>query len=230
MTQNDPFLNEVVRNSDRQDWLIISFLILTVAYIVVKLFYGKYWRKYRQAVFYSQESQKLIYEKNVILMQAAISLNVLATFSIGLFVYLFIKHFGWIELLPANIYGWALSTLFVVIVTGLKYFIVGFLGNAVDNKALTSQINHQFLVNHKNFGFFLLPVSVCSAFMMPPMDSFAIYLGLAILAFMLILNYLKSFLFLYQHRISIYYGIVYLCTLEILPILIIWKVIRFLIE
>jgi len=220
----------MIRNSDNQDWLIAFFLVLAVAYVCVKMIFGKYWRKYRRAMLYSQEAQKLIYEKNVLLLQAAVSLNVLAAFSIGLFVYLFLTHFDLIAQLPENFYGWALTTLTVIVIAGAKYFIIGILGKSGNNTEASIQINHQWLINHKNFGFFLLPFSAASAFLLHPIDELALYIGMALLVIMLIMNYVKGFMFLLQHRISIYYGILYLCTLEILPILIIWKVICFLRE
>jgi len=230
MKQAEPFLQEISRNSNNQNWLIVILILITLAYVLVRLIYGKYWRRYRQAIFYGQEAQKLIHEKNVLLLQAAVILNVLAIFSISLFLFILVSHFQWIDYLPEKLYGWGLTIIFVGLITGAKYLVIRLLGSTGDNKKVAVQINHQWLINMKNFGFFLLPVSAASAFISPSLVEPMLFLGLAVVGFMLILNYIKGFLILLQHRISIYYGILYLCTLEILPVLILVKVIRFTME
>jgi len=230
MKYQEPFLHDIPRNSVSQDWLIVSLAVLAIAYISVRLIYGRYWRRYRQAILYGQEAQKLTHEKNVLLLQAAISLNILAMFSIGLFVHTVISHFTWIEFLPHNLYGWLLTSLAVILIIGVKYLLNHLLGKSGDNIAASTQINHQWLINLKNFGFFLLPFSAASAFTVSPLTDIILFMGITVLIFMLIMNYIKGFLVLLQHHISIYYGILYLCTLEILPVLIIWKVIRLLMD
>ena len=230
MEHQEPFLNDILRNTNNQDWLIVSLMVLATAYIFVRIIYGKYWKRYRQAILYGQEAQKLTHEKNVLLLQAAISLNILAMFSMGLFIHTVFIHFTLIDFLPGNLYGWLLTSLAVILVIGIKYLLNYLLGKSGDNITASTQINHQWLINLKNFGFFLLPFTAASAFTVSPLTEVVLYIGIAVLLFMLIMNYVKGFLVLLQHQISIYYGILYLCTLEILPILIIWKVIRLLMD
>lgn len=225
MPATEPFLNEILRDGSRNDWLIVSFLIIAIAYVIIRLIFGRYWRKYRQAVFYSQEAKKLIHEKNVLLLQAAISLNALAAISMGLFLYLFIVSFNLIDSFSSVFAGWMICTLIVIVFVGGKFIAINIMGRSGENINVSTQINHQWLINFKNFGYFLLPFSIASAFIASPFDQIALYLGLVVILFMLIMNYIKGFVILYQHRISIYYGILYLCTLEILPLLIFWRVI-----
>ena len=228
MGQGDPFLEDLVRDTVNRDWLIISLMFLATAYVLVRLIYGKYWRRYRQAVIYNQEAQKLMVEKNVILLQTAFMLNILASLSMGLFLFIFLDHFGWSGFLPGKAAGWGLVSIFVMIVTSLKYVLVNLLGRSADKPAAAAMVNHHWLINYKNFGLFLLPVSAAAVFSNPQLNTLFIILGLVIIAFMLIINYIKAFTILFQHRISIYYGILYLCTLEILPVLILIKLVRFL--
>jgi hypothetical protein len=226
MQYPDSFLSELLRDTKSDNWIIFSLLGITIAYVLIKLIYGRFWRRYRQALLYNQETNKLSQEKNVLLMQAAVSMNVMAIFSGSMFVFLFLIRFNIFESLPNTFYGWMLVTLFVILIFGGKYLlniILGYLGN---NVIATSQINHQWLINVKNFGFFLLPFSIVAAFIYSPLDGIVFFMGLFVLIFMLIMNYIKGFLILFQYRISIYYGILYLCTLEILPVLIVWKLIQ----
>jgi hypothetical protein len=225
MDTNKPFLGDIIRHGSDQDWLIISFVLLAIAYVAVRLVYGRYWKRYRQAILYGMEAQKLTHEKNVLLLQAAISLNILAVLSIGLFIFIFLDYFKWIAFLPENFPGWVFTTSGVIVVVLVKYTINHILGFSANQVSVTSQINHQWLINLKNFGFFILPVSIVSAFVIAPFKNIALYLGIAVIVFMLVMNYVKGFMVLLQNRISIYYGILYLCTLEILPFLIVWKVI-----
>ena len=221
----EPFQNDILRYSREMNWMIVSLIALALAYIAVRFIYAKYWKKYRQALFLSQDAIKLMQEKNVLLLQAAVSLNILASLSIGLFLFYVIDKYGLIGVLPGGIAGWLIVSVAVLLDIGIKYLVNYFLGMAGDNRNASAQINHQWLINLKNFGFFLLPVTAAAAFIAPPLDGAMIAAGFSVLGLMLIMNYIKGFLILFQHHISIYYGILYLCTLEILPVLIIWKVI-----
>ena len=81
MQKSEPFLNDILRSSGSNNWLIISLIVLAAFYVGVRLIYGKYWRRYRQALLYNQEGQKLIQEKNALLMQAAVSMNIVGLFN-----------------------------------------------------------------------------------------------------------------------------------------------------
>ena len=225
MQIQESFLKNVPRDMANDDWLIISFLALALIYLGIRIIYNKFWRRYRLALLYNQESQKLIQEKNVLLMQAAISMNVTAMFSLGMFAFIFSIKFGLFQALPNNFYGWMLSTIAVIIIFGGKHLINQFMGHLGDSQIATNQINHHWLINIKNFGFFMLPITAAAAYINSPLDGIVLFLGLATLVFMLILNYIKGFAILFQYRVSVFYGILYLCTLEILPVLIVWKLI-----
>ncbi len=226
MQYSNSFLSELLRDTKNDNWIIFSLIGIAIAYVGIKLIYGRFWRRYRQALLYNQETNKLIKEKNVLLMQAAVSMNVMAIFSGSMFVFLFLIRFNIFESLQNTFYGWMLVTLFVILIFGGKYLLNIILGYLGSNVIATNQINHQWLINIKNFGFFLLPFSIVATFISSPMDGIVFFMGLFVLIFMLIMNYIKGFAILFQYRISIYYGILYLCTLEILPVLIVWKLIQ----
>jgi len=226
MQNTEAFQNDLVRNTELNNGLILSLILLSSAYVIVRLIYHRYWKRYRQALFFNQEAVKLLQEKNVLLLQAAVSMNILATFSIGLFAQLFILKMELFSPYQENILGWVIATLVVMVAIGGKYLFNNFLGRSGDNLNAAVQVNHQWLINLKNFGFILLPFSVVAAFIGKPLENIVLYVGLGVVVFLLILNYIKGFLILFQNRISIFYGILYLCTLEILPVLIVWKVIR----
>jgi len=220
----EPFQKEILRNYQGENWLIISLISLALAYIAVRFIYARYWKRYRQALLYSQDATKLLQEKNVLLLQAAFILNLLAVFSIGLFLFYVIDSYALIDILPGGIPGWVLVSLAFSIGIGAKYLVNNLLGMAGGNTTASALINHQWLINLKNFGFFILPFTAAAPFILSPFDKVIMIAGFSLLGFMLIMNYIKGFLILIQQHISIYYGILYLCTLEFLPVLIIWKV------
>ena len=224
--QNGSFQNDVPREATGDNWIIVSLMLLALAYIVIRIIYHRYWKRYRQALFFNLEAMKLLQEKNVLLLQAAVSMNVLAVLSMGMFFYLFFTTLNIIPSFPNNLSGWLFTSGLLTLVISGKYMMHKILGMLGDNDVAAVNINHQWLIGLKNFGFFLLPVSAAAAFMDYPLNNVVIFGGLVLMLFMMIINYGKAFLILVQFRISIFYGILYLCTLEILPVLIIWKLIR----
>ena len=119
----EPFQNDILRYSREMNWMIVSLIALALAYIAVRFIYAKYWKKYRQAQVLSQDAIKLMQEKNVLLLQAAVSLNILASLSIGLFLFYVIDKYGLIGVLPGGIAGWLIVSVAVLLAIGIKLLL-----------------------------------------------------------------------------------------------------------
>lgn len=217
-------LNEVLRPQLVPNWLLVWSLIILVAYIIIRLFYPKYWARFRQSLIYSMEAERLLKEKNINLLQFGFLLNTLSSLSIALFLYIALPQIGvrWPGSGPGDLVVFSIGFL---ILTGLRYFLLDILGRLLKSNALASRINHVSLLHLKFFGFYMIFFALMLSFFPDQIKIFALVGGFLVIGIMLFLNYLRGMEILLQERISILYGILYLCTLEIAPILVIVNVV-----
>jgi len=219
---DEAFFQGNLRLSDSfPEWLTVCSIVLILAFLANKTVFPRYWYRFRQALIYPIESQKLLKEQNINLKQSGTWLNVLANITIGLFVFECLVNY---QVLEKNQYLWLNLLRSVFIISGLtllKYLFLQMVGRLFYQDELTSVLNHAWLLALKNFGFFILPLAAiipeAPDFLISPL----IIIGIILLISMLIYSYIRGFGILINGHISILYGILYLCTLEILPILVI---------
>lgn len=214
-------LNEVLRVNAHSNWMLIWFITLIAGFVMTKMAFPRYWIRYRQAMFYSLEEVRLLKEKNINLLQTSVFLNVLASLSIALFLFVSLNSLKEISWPGGSAFDLVLFSLLILLLTLMKFGAIALLGYILKSPGVAARINHSWLIYLKNFGFFLLFFALLVRFLPAQASSYAIVSGFVALFIMQIMNYLRWFQILMQERISIFYGILYLCTLEISPILVI---------
>jgi hypothetical protein len=219
------FMNPVNNPEPLGDWIIIFLLGLLLAYAMVRILFPRYWYRYRQALMYPIEANKLLEEKNTNQLQASLFLNTLAIISGSAFVCVAAVYLNTNQILISP----EIMVIYLsvgIVLTLLKFSGTRFLGYLFQNDEVSVQYNHIWLIHLKITGLALLFCTIILLFIPQEFKLFFIVVGLVLLLIMLIMNTLRGFSLLFQHKVSILYGILYLCTLEILPILVISRLIN----
>lgn len=218
---SDYALQEIGRTNGSENWMTLLILLALSAYAMARLFFPKYWHRYIQAMVFPIEVDKLLLEKNSNLLQFSFVLNVLGVMSISLFMYLTTNKYFPFEEIDSGIGVFGLYFVILGFLTGLKHLVVNLLGNVFKNEEMTNQFNHVWLVHLKFFGFLFLLWSLLIIYLPNQISGFPIYGGWITFITMLIMNNLRGFIVMRKHGVSLLYGILYLCSLEFLPVLMI---------
>ncbi|MCK5820807.1 MAG: DUF4271 domain-containing protein [Bacteroidales bacterium] len=213
-------LNEVLRVNSHSNWMLIWLIVLTIGFVLTRMAFPRYWTRYRQAMTFSMEEERLLKEKNMNLYQTALFLNGLGSLSIALFLFVSLDNFENVKWPGNTAFDLVLFSLLFLLLTIMKFGSITLLGNILKSQGIADRINHSWLIFHKNFGFFLLFFALLVIYVPAQLTIYVMISGFLSLLIMQIMNYLRWFQILIQERISIFYGILYLCTLEIAPILV----------
>jgi len=100
--------------------------------------------------------------------------------------------------------------------------LVGFISNA--NK-LFREYFHVIALSVRSSGLFLIPVTLILAYLRTPHLMIFTYIGFFIIGAAYILRVVRLFDLFITKRISLLYSILYLCALEILPTLVIYRLV-----
>ncbi len=148
-----------------------------------------------------------------------LQLNAILNFSSLL--YLVETHYTYTEL-----ESWKLFSLCVLTIVGvmLSHVLISFFAQYLIRTDNGFGM-HRYLVqvNYQVIGVFLLPVNIFAAFSAYGKEAFLIT-GMIILMLGVLYRYALSFLTALAQRISAVYIILYLCTLEILPLVVVFGV------
>jgi hypothetical protein len=213
-----------IRKDASLDWLPIVLLVSLFIFSWIKLLYQKYVVQVVASIVNYQVSVRLLRERNVLFRNMAIGLNLVFAINAGIFIfYIFqyneLKQFIDIKFLNVLIYSAG-----VIILYNAKTLICRMLGNIFMVKEQFSEYIHNIHLYNKNVGLFLFPVIILFPYIAnDKIKPFVIYFGISIIVGMSLLLVYRGFQIIMRNGVSIFYLILYLCAVEILPVLLLIK-------
>ncbi len=206
------------------DWITVHLVIVMAMIAWVRIYYRK---RFHQVLlsFFGQHYQSILYrEGNIFRERISIPLllNYLITYSI--FIYLFVLDY--LKYDHNNYHGFKLFALIILIlllvwiVKNLSILVSGYIfKNPV---VLSDYIVTQFVFN-VNTGIYIFPVVILATFVSA---DFAIELGIVFLIIVFIYRIFRQFFTGIEYsKFSLFNRLLYLCTFEIIPNLVLIKLI-----
>ncbi len=205
------------------DWFVGVILFSLFLLASVKFLFNKYLSKLVESIFNSHTANNLFLEKNINMIKGSAIINILFAVNISLFAVNTLNHNS---ISPSQQYGFKEFILVLVGVILLyvgKVVVVRSLGYVFKgNNEGKEYIFTTFLYN-KNLGLFLFPVIIALPFVQPFAVEWLMYIGVSMISVFYILRIARGLKILFRKHVSIFYMILYLCALEIFPLLMIYK-------
>ena len=215
---------EVVYRHDKmkseKTWVFGLVVFVLALVLIVQIFYKKHFTTILNSLVNMQLSDKLMREKNVLVKRLFFILNLIYLLGLGLYFYHLAEKIGFTSL-PFNSFSFFLLIFFGV--SGIVFFrmIVNYLTALVfDARDVFREYLHNSYIINKNLGISLLPVMGSTFFVVPAIADFLFILGTILVILAILIRYLKATQIILRHNVFLFYSILYLCTLEILPVLI----------
>lgn len=210
-------------NQVNYDWLIIVLLVSVALFASIRTS----WNKYMLNLFYSvtnySTSYRMFQEKNTSLQHGAFQLDVLFYLIFSVFFYQMLTYFR-IELPFQDFYLYLISVGVVLGYFAIKKTIYLLMGFIFDRKSETGE----YLFHTGNFnrvaGLILIPVVAIIAFSPFGNLQIPVLAGLIIVLLLYFLLILRGFMILLKKQFSIFYLFLYFCTLEILPLVLLYRI------
>lgn len=212
------------KNSFNTDWVTILFVLALILFASIRGSYSKYIGYLFQSLISYSTSFRLFREKNYSISHAAFRLDLIFYFTFSLFLYQVVEVFQ-LELVNDNLLLFAVS---FGVVTGyfiLKKMAYYFIGLVFESVSETSE----YLFNLDNFnrtvGIVLFPVVVLINYYPYENPVFVVVAGILMVTVFYAFLLQRGILILLRKQFSIFYLFLYLCTLEFLPLFLIYNVV-----
>ncbi|PIF05413.1 MAG: hypothetical protein CSA36_06660 [Draconibacterium sp.] len=213
------------RNNVNNDWITIVLLVVMVLLVSVKIGFQNYLSSVFQSVFNYAVSNRMFREKNYSISHGAFRLELIFYIMSAVFIFNIpqLKH----QLLSTenNLLLFIKIIGFIILFFVIKKLIYRFVGKVFNNVPETSE----FLFNLDNYnralGIIFIPIVALIVYYPFGNHHFAIFLGIVITIIMHSLLLFRGIVILLKKHFSIFYLFLYLCTLEFLPLLLIYKVV-----
>ena len=135
------------------------------------------------------------------------------------------SHFGWFTSGLSRFNQYMLLLNIIMLYSLLRVALLRITGYLFLNYNLFSEYIHNSFVVNKGTGIILFPVVITAHYFPVPLVSIVLLAGLFILVISVILKSIRAYQIIKRKDVVLFYLILYLCTLEFLPLLLGYKII-----
>lgn len=213
------------RNNVSPIWIFPILLIIIVIFTWLKVFYSKYFSQMFQAFTNNNLANQIVRDENILIQRASVYLSFSFNLIAALFLYLISIHYGW--QMGGIGAGFSRFLFFAIVVSAIytmKFLILKLCGWLFEqDREMATYIFNIFLINNI-LGIALLPFISVLAFNKHAFTGILIIICLisASLAFFYRL-YRGILVGINSITFSPLYLFLYLCTLEIAPLLVLMR-------
>lgn len=206
------------------DWLTAIIFLGLILFASVRYAYAKYMEHLFLSLFNYPTSVRMFHDKNYPVFHGAFRLEAIFYIIISVFIFQALNFLKWENALltPLNfliVFGVVVFYFFC------KKFVYLMLGSLFESTFET----REYLFNVDNFnrslGLILLPIVILVSFSPSESPVFIVYAGIIVIALFNLMLLQRGIFILLKKQFSIFYLFLYLCTLEFLPLLLIYKVV-----
>ena len=211
----------IAPNFDGRFYLIIGMLFYLA---FIKVTFPKYFFNLFQLIFQSPVRQKQTREQLQQNNLAALFSNILFILNASIFVSLIAVKNAWVDLSLYNCMAYS-----AIAFTGLylfKFLFLWFSGWLFSQREAIGNYSFIVFLTNKVMGVFLIPAILLLAFSPVSVQDFAYNTAIIIISILFVYRYLISFSIVRASlKVSAFHFFLYLCTCEVLPMFVLYKLI-----
>lgn len=214
-------LKPVLKNNTGYNWLTGILILSFVIYTITQFNYSKRLNQIFKAALARRYVNQLVREGGLFKERITIGLLFVFFTTTTIFIFQGIRYILHIDLTyPELTFCAIFAGLFIFWL--LKVGLIKFLGFVFKNESSAYEYNLTGLIYYEIMGLILLPLSLPVVFQDPQLFS---QIGWLIILTVLLINLSRGFMVgLSNTKFSLFYLILYLCTLEILPLVVVVKI------
>ncbi len=214
--------------SSNTNWETVLILISLIIFGWVRLKYKNVISDFVKAATNSHFIYQTFKDTNILKRQASALLDILFYINVSLLLFQIFEYnnIGILEL--SGFKAYMLCFVFCVIVYAIKYIIHKLIGILlIIQNDMSEYVFHIYLYN-KFAGIIILPFIASYPFVSYPAQKIILYIAVILLIILYIVRIFRGILISFKKRLSVFYIILYLCTLEILPVIVLYKLYTYL--
>jgi len=219
-------IQPLLRNFENKDWLGGIFLLLIIAILLIRKLSNKFFQLLFDSMFNFRLSAKMYDNRNILLRRVSLVLDIISLIVFSILIYLAIKHFELVKGFEYKNYLLAIILGISIFYALFRYIILSFTGYLFQIKEIFSEYLHHTFVINKISALILLPLLIIFIYIVPDIKEYILYLAVIVFFASVIVKAGWGLKIINKKDVGIFYLILYLCTLEILPLLLGYGVIK----
>jgi hypothetical protein len=203
--------------SSNLDWTLFIGTLSLFLLILLKVYYQKYITRVMNTMLNFQLADNLFREKNSLAKRAFFLLNLNFIFVFSLFILMIFRllSLGYFDHSLKDYLLIICLVSFIVLVRFLIFYSTAYVFKWMP--AVHAHLHVNYLIN-KNLGLLLLPIVFIAIYTTPLYSKIMLIIGIILVIIFTVFRLIRGFQIILRNGILLFYAILYLCTLELLPI------------
>ncbi len=214
-------------SSERSDWMVLLVMLLLLLVIRSRVVYFRYFNALLKSLVNRTASIKLLEEKNILFHNMAWLLLPASISIMAVFITYTVAHFFSPELFSSH-FLLSLGLVFfgLTIFQGYRMLLHKLMGSLFYIKELAREYGFNQQIYVMGYGVFLFPFVILLPFVPLWLFNSLVIIVLALTLAFILLALVRSFRIIFDHRVPFFYLILYICSLEVLPVALLLKAIH----
>ena len=205
------------------DWVLPVMLLSIFIYGVIRAESVKFFKGILTFISFRGINESISRDFGSLFQWPSTLLNLASFINISLFVFF---TFLWYNILPyegSRLIYWVISLGIIIAALTIRHFVCIILGNLSDEKEVFREYLVVIYQAYRLTGIILLVINTLLLYTTFIPVNILFYAGFSLVALLYFIRAFRLFLIFITRHVSIFYLILYLCALEILPVMIIVK-------
>lgn len=207
------------------DWFFYFLIALLLILAWIRIVYTKFLTEFLAAPINYQLSLRIHREAGIVRKRVGYTLNLIYLISGGLYLFLLCNFFGFypygFEGKELLLFCGGILLALIVIRTGL----MGITAIIFNQRALFYELAHHFYLYNKALGLILIPFLLLIPYTEEYIQQLFVYMSITVAGLVYIIRLIRIIIFIFRNVVLLFYLFLYLCILEILPVLVIIRLI-----
>ncbi len=216
--------NAIKLRKSPDQWIVYVFLVIVLLYVLIKNIYNKTLSIVFQAYWNDRAISQFTRDDNFFKLRNTLLYFVLFAMVYGLLIKYMLNNFG-VEIKTKDSDEYLFITAAAVLFYIAKFILMKFAGYVFSIQKLMSGYLSIISISNFIYSIFIIPFLILYYYVPSEYEGLVFYLILILFCFNTIYKYLRTGSFILNNfQFPKFYLFLYLCSLEIMPLLIIYKV------
>lgn len=208
------------------DWMLGIIIFSLIVFGWLRVGFGRFVQLAVQASYNFFAARRIKDEANVMRSRVFHFMNLLFFINLALFLAQWIDYQNIYILNLKGIALFGALLLTVILVYSIKGLFLSLLDFFFLTKGAFAYYNATVFIYNRMVGLVLLPIVSVLPFINSHVTPWLLYAGFVVVILLYFFRILRGLLIGFKNRLSIFYLILYLCALEILPLLVLYKMVE----
>lgn len=205
------------------DWMIGVLLVSLITLAWIRMSFRKLLIDNRKAVFSLRDSSRLFHDQNSLVQRVSFVLNMIFFVNLALFAYQVLSAYNAMPDGYGGIVSFFILLLALTLIYSLRMLVYRFLGYLFQLPDQSKEIIHNGFVINRVTAYVLFPFIAAIPFIADNYAQWLIYMGIGLFGILYFLQLIRNMYLFLTNIPSLLYSILYLCALEIVPVVVLIK-------